>query len=329
MRAQVIESFGDSRVFVPQNLNKPVAQAGQLLIRVKATSVNPIDYKIRSGDARALAPDFPAILHGDFAGIVEAKGPGTVAFEVGDEVYGCGGGVKGASGALAEYMVVDAKLAAHKPESLNMLQAAALPLVSLTAWEALVEKAQLQKGQKVLVFGSTGGVGHVGVQLAKSLGAKVYATVSSDEKALLARDLGADVVIPHTGDDLETFVREEMSGLGFDVVFDTVGGKNIERSFRVTRPYGQVVTILALTSCDLNMVHARSLSLHSVFMLIPLLLDIERERHGEILQRITRLVEGGQLKPLLDSRTFSLDTIASAHEWAQSGRQIGKVTVEI
>lgn len=195
MKAWVIEQFGNPDVFKEVNLPVPEVPTNHVLIHVAATSVNPVDYKIRQGAVKEIAPDFPAILHGDVAGVVESVGEGVYGFKVGDEVYACAGGIKGMGGALAEFMLADARLVAKKPQSLGMRQAAALPLVSITAWEGLRDRLQLQVGQTVLVHGGTGGVGHVGVQLAKLAGAKVFATVSSDEKAQIVKTLGADAAI--------------------------------------------------------------------------------------------------------------------------------------
>ena len=173
MKAIVIERFGQPTVFQTVDLPVPEVFPHHVLIRVAATSINAVDVKIREGVVPDIAPNFPAILHGDVAGIIEVIGDNVEGFKVGDEVYACAGGVKGMGGALAEYMVADTRLVAHKPKSLNMLEAAALPLVSITAWEGLIDRAQVQPGQKVLVYGSTGGVGHIGIQLAKWAGARL------------------------------------------------------------------------------------------------------------------------------------------------------------
>ena len=195
MQAFVIEHFGEPNIFQVRDLPKPELLPDSVLIKVAATSVNPVDTKIRQGAVVDIAPDFPAILHGDVAGVIEAVGNNVDGFKVGDEVYGCGGCVRGTGGALAEYMRCDANLIAHKPKSLTMAEAAALPLVSSTAWEGLIDRAKIQPEQKVLIYGGTGGVGHLGMQLAKWAGAEVYATVSSEAKAAIARELGADVTI--------------------------------------------------------------------------------------------------------------------------------------
>ncbi|MEH7378835.1 alcohol dehydrogenase catalytic domain-containing protein, partial [Neobacillus drentensis] len=182
MKAQVIKRFGDPSVFEIAEVPNPEAIPGHVVIQVKATSVNPIDTKIRGGAVPAVAPEFPAVLHGDVAGVVVEVGEGITEFKVGDEVFGCAGGFKGTDGALAEYMLADVQLLAPKPKNVTMAQAAALPLVTITAWESLYNRANVQNGQTVLVHAATGGVGHVAIQLAKLAGAKVFTTASSEEK---------------------------------------------------------------------------------------------------------------------------------------------------
>ncbi len=248
-------------------------------------------------------------------------------FNVGDEVYGCAGGVKGLGGALAEYMLADAHLVAHKPESLTMAEAAALPLVTITAWEGLVDRAKVQPGQKVLVYGATGGVGHIGVQLAKWAGATVYALVSSNEKAAIAHRLGADITINYRQQPVEEFVAEHTDGQGFDVVFDTVGNNNLQNAFKAAKLNGTVVSIVSLSQQDLTLLHAKGLTLHLVFMLISLLFGVGRAHHGEILLKLAQLVEEGKIRPLVDSKSFNFTEVAAAHERAESGQAIGKVVL--
>jgi len=178
MKAMIIRESGEPSVFEAADLPVPEITPGQVLVRVAATSVNPVDWKIRKLGP-PLGPDLPAVLQGDVAGVVEAVGADVSAFAVGHEVYGCAGGVKGTGGALAEFMACDGAYLAPKPTNLSMTEAAALPLVCLTAWEGLVEGANVGWGQTVLVHAGVGGVGHVAIQIAIARGAKVYATVSS------------------------------------------------------------------------------------------------------------------------------------------------------
>lgn len=327
MKALVIEQFGNSSVFKETDLTIPDVLPNHVLIQVAATSINPVDYKIRQGGVADIAPDFPAVLHGDVAGTIAAVGAGVNQFRIGDEVYACAGGVKGLGGALAEYMLADVHLVAHKPKSLTMEEAAALPLVSITAWEGLIDRAKIQPGQKVLVYGATGGVGHIGVQLAKWAGATVYALVSSDEKAAIAHQLGADITINYRQQSVEDFVAEHTDGQGFDVVFDTVGNDNLQNAFKSAKLNGTVVSIVSLSQQDLTLLHVKGLTLHLVFMLIPMLFNVNRTHHGKILSKLAQIVDEGKIRPLLDSRTYSMAEIASAHQYAESGQAIGKVVL--
>lgn len=270
----------------------------------------------------------PAILGCDFAGTVEAVGSGVIGFQIGDAVYGCAGGVKGHGGSLAEYIAADARLIAHKPTSLSFREAAALPLVSITAWDAM-ERAGVKAGDHVLIHGGTGGVGHVAIQFAKQLGAKVAVTVSEGEAASIARGLGADDTIDYRSEEVADYVQRLTGGQGFDVVFDTVGGPNLANSFKAAAVGGRVATTSARTTADLADMHAKALTLHAVFMLLPMLRGPGRERHGEILRRVASLVDGGKVRPLIDPRRFNLEAAGEAHAHLGSGKARGKVVVDI
>lgn len=328
MRAWTIEAFGGPEVFEETERPVPSLGDGEVLVDVAATSVNPIDYKLRSGVAEAFAPELPAILHGDVSGTVVAVGSDVDGFSEGDAVYGCAGGFKGAPhGALADYMPADADLLALKPSLLSFREAAALPLVTITAWEALVEKCAVGPGEHVLVHGATGGVGHVGFQVARARGAEVSVTASSDEALDIARELGADHGIRYDEEDVEAYCERLTDGAGFDVVFDTVGGDNTERCFEATRLNGQMATIAAREEHDLLPAYLKGLSIHTVLMLLPMFYDTDRARHGKILSDAALLVESGQLRPLVDDSTFTFDQIGDAHAYAASGEQHGKVVV--
>ena len=327
MKAFVIEHFGAPDSFHLADLPKPELLPNHVLIKVAATSINRVDTMIRQGVVADIAPDFPAVLHGDVAGVIEAVGNNVNAFKVGNEVYGCAGGVKGTGGALAEYMLADSNLIAHKPKSLTMAEAAALPLVSITAWEGLIDRAQVQSGQKVLVYGGTGGVGHLGIQLAKCAGAEVYATVSSEEKAAIALTLGADVPINYTDTTTEEFVAQYTDGKGFDLVFDTVGNDNLQHAFQAVKLNGTVVSTVSTSQQDLSLMHAKGLTLHLVYMLLPMLSGINRSNHGKILVKLAELVDQGQIRPLLDDKTFTFSEVAAAHAHLESGQAIGKIVL--
>jgi len=326
MRAHVVEAFGEPEAFVEREIERPDPGPNEVLVEVEATSVNPVDYKLRGGGG-PLAPEPPAVLHGDLAGTVAAVGPGVDDFDVGDDVYGCVGGVSGTSGTLAEYALADAASLARKPESLSMREAAALPLVTITAWEGLHDRAAVASGDSVLVHGGTGGVGHVAVQLADAAGATVTATASTEGKRETAMEFGARNVVDYA-EPVESYVSEFAPG-GFDVVFDTIGSEadNLETSFSAAAPNADVVTTMSRGEHELTDVHTKGLSFHTVFMLIPLLHDRHdgKRRHGEILRRAAELADTGRLEPLLDER-FAFDEPAAAHRRAEEG-PTGKVTL--
>jgi NADPH2:quinone reductase len=327
MQAMVAREFGGPEVMELREIPRPVPGPGHVLVRVKASSVNPVDTKIRSGMLAAMAPDAPMVLGCDMSGVVEAIGEGVTEFSQGDEVYGAPGGVKGHPGALAEYMTADVRLLAPKPKDLTWEETAALPLVSITAWDGLLDRARVHAGQRVLVHGGAGGVGHIALQLCAAQGAEVWTTVSSAEKAEIARGLGATGTINYREQSVDDYVQHVTDGKGFDVVFDSVGGENVARCFQAAAVSGTVVSISTRTTADLSPLHAKGLTLHVVFMIIPLLYNKGRERHGEILREVAALVETGKVKPLCDARRFTFADAPAAHAWLQSGKAIGKVVL--
>jgi len=328
MRAAVARSAGGPEVF--ELAERPVAapRAGEVLVRQVASSVNPADTKIRARGP-ALGPALPGVLGMDVAGTVAAIGRGVTGLRVGDAVYGAAGGVRGMAGAYAEYLATDARLLAPAPRTIPLRDAAALPLVSITAWEGLFDRARLEPGERVLVLGGTGGVGHVAIQLAKTRGAFVAATVSSPEKAALATSLGADATIDYRRESLETRTAELTQGRGFDVVFDATGGADLAPAFGAARRNGQVVAIVSTFTADLTPMHHKGLGLHIVFMLLPMLHDESRERHGAILREVAALVDAGRLRPLIDPARHTLATIGDAHAQLEAGRALGKVVIDI
>jgi NADPH2:quinone reductase len=331
MKAFAVSSYGPASPFVEIDLPDPGPAPGRVVIEVAASSVNPVDTKIRAG-GRDMCPPLPAVLHMDVAGTVVAVGGDVRNFRAGDEVFGCAGGLRTVSGevlqgALADYMVADARLIARKPESLDLVEAAALPLVAITAWEGLCDRARVGPGDRVLVHGGAGGVGHVAIQIAAACGAIVDATVSSDRKAGLARELGAAEVIRYRDEAVDDYVQRLTTGLGYDVVLDTVGGPNLETSMAATRVGGQTVTILAGGEHDLTGMHARGLTLAAVFMLLPMLHDFGRERHGEILGRVAALVDHGRLRPLIDPRRHPFAEAHEAHRRLEAGDAVGKIVL--
>jgi len=238
MRAYLVERPGEA--FRQIDLPCPAPSAGQILVRVHASGVNPLDTKIRAGKATHAQQPLPAVLGLDMAGVVQEVGAGVIAFRPGDEVYGMVGGVGGLQGTLAEFVVANADLIALKPKALSLREAAALPLVTVTAWEGLIDRAKVHGGQKVLVHAGAGGVGHVAVQLAKAFGAEVFATVSS-EKQHVVETIGATPIDYRTL-STEQYLAIHTAGQGFDVVYDTVGGATLDASFVAVKRYtGHVV----------------------------------------------------------------------------------------
>lgn len=326
MKAMLLNSYGADSIFDAVEISKPELKPGEVLVKIAASSVNTVDTMIRNmGEELPLSPATPALLGMDFAGTIEAIGEGVQGYSIGDEVYGCAGGLADLPGTLADYIAADAKLIARKPNNLSMREAAALPLVGITAYEGLT-RAGTKAGQKVLVHGGTGGVGHVAVQLAKHFGAEVYSTGGESQQTLI-NDLGA-TAISYQSEEVEDYVAQHTNGAGFDVVYDTVGGANLLNSYNAAALNGNVATTVTLCELDLTMAHFRGLSLHVVFMLIPMLNNHKREQHGEILKSLTEIVEAGALKPLLDETNYSLEEIGMAHDRLQSGQAIGKVVVE-
>ena len=328
MKAMILNRFGSESVFEVSEITKPQVKTGHVLIKVAATSVNTVDTMIRAmGDDLPIAPALPAVLGMDFAGTVEQVGEGVTDYKVGDEVYGCAGGLADLQGTLAEYMVADAKLIALKPQNLSMREAAALPLVAITAYEGLM-RAGISEGQKVLVHGGSGGVGHVALQLARYFGAEVYSTGGGDSQLALIEKLGA-YPINYKTETVADYVAKYTEGAGFDVVFDSVGGENMANSFEAAALNGQVASTVAMVNMDLSLAHFKGLSLHVVFMLIPMLHNIKREEHRKILNEISHIVEAGELTPVLDKETFSLENAGKAHERLASGKAMGKVVINI
>ncbi|MBQ4838979.1 zinc-dependent alcohol dehydrogenase family protein [Pseudoalteromonas luteoviolacea] len=326
MKAMVINAFGDTEVFTQAEAALPNVSVGHVRIKVMASSVNTVDTMIREmGPALPLSPALPAILGMDFAGIVDEVGEEVEGFKVGDEVYGCAGGLADLPGALAEYMVADANLIAHKPKSLSMREAAALPLVGITAYEGLV-RAGVGQNQQVLVHGGAGGVGHVAIQLATHFGAEVYATGSKPAQLRLIEQLGATPINYQT-ESVADYVATHTHGAGFDLVYDSVGGANLLNSFEAAGLNGQIATTVSLAEIDMSVAHFKGLSLHVVFMLIPMLHNVQRSDHGQILASMANIVDSGKLQPVLDDSDFNFDEIGSAHARLSSGQAMGKVVV--
>ncbi len=327
MKAMIITEYGENAKFEAKEIEKPTIEANQVLVKIAASSVNTVDTMIRNmGPDLPLSPAAPALLGMDFAGTVEAVGDNVSQFSVGDEVYGCAGGLADLPGTLAEYIAADGDLVALKPKNISMREAAALPLVAITAYEGLM-RAGVSEGQKVLVHGGAGGVGHVALQLAKVMGAEVYATGSGTTKTALIEKLGA-TAINYKEEAVEDYVQKYTGGAGFDVVYDSVGGANMINSFNAAKLNGHVVTTVSLLEIDLSIAHFKGLSLHVVFMLIPMLHNYNRKDHAHILSELSKIIEAGNLTPVVDEHKFSLDQVNEAHAHLESKKAIGKVVVE-
>jgi NADPH:quinone reductase len=325
MQAYLVEEpNGDFRKV---DLPRPTLKVNHVLVRVQASGVNPLDTKIRAGKAAHSKQPLPGVLGLDMAGIVEEVGPGVTDFGVGDEVYGMVGGVGGLQGTLAEFVAVDADLLAHKPKNLSMREAAALPLITITAWEGLVDRAKVHAGQTVLIHAGAGGVGHIAIQIARAYGAEVFATVSPDKKEIV-EGFGA-TPIDYRSSSVEEYVAASTEGKGFDIVYDTVGSATLDSSFVAVKRYtGHVVSCLGWGSHSLAPLSFRGASYSGVFTLLPLITGESRAHHGKILAQAAALAEAGKLRPLLNEQRFSVKEIGAAHALVESGT-LGKVVVEL
>jgi NADPH:quinone reductase len=325
MQAYIVDEPGG--VFRKADLPRPVLNADHILVRVQASGVNPLDAKIRAGKAPHAKQPLPAVLGLDMAGTVEEVGPDVIAFKTGDQVYGMVGGVGGLQGTLAEFIAVDADLIAHKPKNLSMRQAAALPLITITAWEGLVDRARVRAGQTVLIHAGAGGVGHIAVQIARAYGAKVFATVSPEKKNIV-ESFGA-TPIDYRSSSVEEYVTACTEGKGFDIVYDTVGGATLDSSFVAVKRYtGHVVSCLGWGSHSLAPLSFRGATYSGVFTLLPLITGEGRAHHGRILAQTSALIEAGNLKPLLNEQRFSIEDLDGAHALVEAG-VLGKVVVEL
>jgi len=325
MRAYVVEEAGGEFRQVESPL--PELRERDVLVRVHASGVNPLDLKIWAGQAAHAKQLLPAVLGLDMAGVVEQVGAGVRGFRVGDEVYGMVGGVGGLQGTLAELIAVDEDLLAHKPRNISMREAAALPLITITAWEGLVDRAKVHAGQTALIHAGAGGVGSVAVQIAVAYGAKVFATVSAEKKKIV-EGFGA-TAIDYRASSVEEYVAASTGGEGFDVVYDTVGGATLDASFVAVKRYtGHVVSCLGWGTHALAPLSFRGASYSGVFTLMPLLTGKNRAHHGKILEAAARLVEDGKLKPLMSDKRFSAAEIGAAHAAVEAG-VVGKVVVEL
>jgi NADPH2:quinone reductase len=328
MRAMVLREHGAPEVLHLEDLPEPSLREGDVLVEVRASSVNPVDTKVR---ARASVPrEFPLTLGYDVSGKVVRCGARATQWKPGDEVFAAPNLFR--PGANAEFVALDARSAARKPESLDHASAASLPLVSQTAWEALHLRARIQPGQTVLIHAGAGGVGHIAVQLAKLHGCRVITTAGRSESLAFCREtLRADVVIDYHKEDVVERVKSLTAGRGVPVAFDTVGGDVFVQCLDCVAINGHIVTILG-GSTDLKQrgqsLLYRNVTISYEFMGIPTAHEIEPERPGQILTTIAKLVEAGALRPEVRHR-FPLERLADAHRQVEGGHTIGKVAVTL
>jgi NADPH:quinone reductase len=326
MRAIVVPEFGGPEVLRPQEMPEPTPGEHELLVEVHACGLNPIDYKVRRG-ALAKGRPMPIILGFDVSGIVRGKGNSVSDFAIGDEVYAAPSLVR--NGANAELVCVDARAAALKPKSIDHIQAASLPLVIITAWEALGQRARVQRGEAVLIHAGGGGVGHVAIQLAKLHGCRVLTTASRAESIALCKQNGADVIINYREADFVERVRQETSGRGCPVVFDIVGGETFDRSLDCVAADGRIITCVGTPSEKIAQKLFRlNATLIFEFMGAPGVYGIRPESHGEILRAAAELVNQGKLKPHV-SRVLDFNEIAEGHCLLETEHVTGKLVVRV
>lgn len=311
MKAAQYSRYGGTEVIeINGNAPNPSASSGQVLIEVYAASLNPFDYKLRLGYMKEMIPlKFPVIIGGDFSGVVMEIGEGVLDFKVGDEVYGQSLIVNGGSGALAQLTAAKVVNIAHKPKSIDHIKAASLPLVGVSAIQALEEHIKLKSNGKILIHGGSGGIGSIAIQLAKSIGAYVATTVST-ENMEFAKQLGADEVIDYKTQKFEDLLKD------FDAVFDTVGGETVEKSFKVLKKGGIIVSMLGQPNPEL----AKQYGVSAIGQ--------NTRIDNKTLERLTELVEKGVVKPQVD-KVYPLDQTKDAFEYLEKAHPRGKVVVAV
>ena len=330
MQAVIMTAAGGPEVLQWRDVPVPdIQHPQQLRVRLKAAGINPVDTKLRKRGT--YFPDrLPTILGCDGAGVVDAVGAQVTRFKVGDAVYFCNGGIGGAPGNYAQYCVLDEHYVARKPASLDFIHAAAVPLVLLTAWEALHDRAQLRAGDEVLIHAGAGGVGHIAVQLARIAGARVCTTVGSHAKAEFVQTLGAEHVILYRQQDFVAEVAAWSRGGGANLVFDTVGDATFARSFAAARVYGDVVTLLQPdSSVDWKVARDKNLRVAFELMLTPMFLELHAARlqQTRILEQGAALFDSGQLRVSV-SEVLPLHDAARAHQLIERGGVQGKIVLD-
>lgn len=330
MKAVVMKHAGGVESLQIADIAEPLIQhERQIKVKLAYAGVNPIDTKLRRNGV--FYPDaYPAVLGCDGAGVVVETGSAVARFKPGDEVWFCHGGLGGDQGNYAEYNVLDERFAALKPKLIGLEEAAASPLVLITAWGALYDRGCLAAGQTVLIHAGAGGVGHVAIQLAKRIGAKVIATVSSSEKESFVRSLGADEVINYHAVDFVAAANELTEGQGCDLVFDTVGPEVFAKSISCTAHFGRIVTLLDIAGIDLKEARMRNLNIGFELMLTPMLRDLHTARNHQIdiLERCGQWMDQQKLKTHV-TQILPLESAAVAHSAIEEGHVTGKIVLKI
>jgi len=313
MKAAQMKGYGSSDEVIEINENAPAPNdpsAGKVLVKIKAAGINPVDWKIREGYMQQMMPlQFPSPLGMDFSGVIEKVGEGVSEFRQGDEVYGQASIMSGGSGAFAEMALANADTIAHKPKSLSHPEAAGLPLVGVSAWLALVETINLQKGQKILIHGGAGGIGSVSIQLAKHLGAYVATTVTANDEQF-AKELGADEIIDYKTQTFEELIRD------YDAAFDTVGGETYSRSFKVLKRGGIIVSLMEQPNQELM----KQFGVKAIFQFTQL----SRDR----LTKLAQWVDQNNIRVNVE-KTFSLEEAGKALDYQRDEHPRGKIVLTI
>jgi alcohol dehydrogenase len=332
MKAFIIDRYGKKAALRASDMPEPELGKDDVLVQIHAAGVNPLDLKIRDGEFKMILPyRMPLILGNDLAGVVVRVGSGVQQFKAGDEVYARPDDNR--IGAFAEFIAIHQGSLAIKPKDLTMEEAASIPLVGLTAWQALVEKANLKKGQKVLIHAGSGGVGTLAIQLAKHLGATV-ATTTSTANVEWVKHLGADIVIDYRKDDFEKVLHD------YDVVLNSLGTDTLEKSLRVLKPGGMLISISGPPDAEF----AKSAGLSGFLKLVMRLLSygirkkakrrgvsysfLYMRASGEQLRKITALIDSRAIRPVVD-RVFSFESTPDALAYVETGRAKGKVIVKV
>ena len=332
MKAFIVDRYGKKESLRAGEVPEPALREGEVMVQVHASGVNLLDSKIRGGEFKLILPyRVPFVLGHDVAGVVTRVGSRVRQFKVGDEVYSRPDDFR--IGTFAEFVAVKEDSLAFKPNNITMEEAASIPLVGLTAWQALVEKANLKKGQKVFIQAGSGGVGTFAIQLAKHLGATVATTTSTSNIELVKR-LGADIVIDYKKDDFEQMLS------GYDVVLNSQDAKTLEKSLRVLKPGGHLISISGPPDPDFAKEKGLSWFLKFVMTLLSFSVRKQAKRlnvnysflfmraNGKQLNEITSLIDAGVLRPVID-KVYSFDATNEALAYVESGRAKGKVVVKV